>query len=326
MSVTDSRSVKSVQSLELIAVSGGLSLADTASHSTFPNLYRSGTHGAGDRVRLGNAQLDRRWDGGTEEVVQSGGRAINVVTRRARQATSIEGTAIWPAGSLGGHDATIENAGTFTANSTAPPPPHDPSQPIFENLAGATLTKTTTGTTAFPFTMDNDGAIAPSAGTLNLSSDVRVAAQVGSFGGTGTGLVDFHSGLFKLGTGASFTGAATINGATMDVAGTVGATAASALTLASGAIGGTDSGTLKQLTWTGGSLTGSGTTTIASGGTLTVSRTSGTAVTLDAGTSADRRDGPWTSGRVDGANGGTIENAGTFTANGTEGLVVNGGA
>ncbi len=180
----------------------------------------------------------------------------------------------WTGGIIdSGQASVIENAGTFDASgdnvmrdgSVVVGALHVHNTGIFRKSAG-------TGTTTIAVPFDNDGTVSAGAGTLSFTGGDDGATAIGSFGGTGPGIVSFDTGIYGLGNGASFTGRVTITGATVNVTGNVSATSAATLTQSNGTIGGTGTLTVSgSFAWSGGTQTDAGNTTIASTATLTIS-------------------------------------------------------
>ncbi len=143
-------------------------------------------------------------------------------------------------------------------------------------------------------------------------------SSTGSFSTSSGAVLSFASGDFDLNSGASLDGVRI--DAHVTIAGDVNvhASGANALT---GTLGG--SGTLTvdgSLDWTGGSMIGSGTTVIASTGTLSIeSGAVGLGYNFFDGTTSPRildnqGTATWTSGYIYAVQDSLLENAGTFNA------------
>ena len=148
-----------------------------------------------------------------------------------------------------------------------------------------------TGTTTFEPIFNNTGAVQVQSGTLDLTGG---GTSSGSFDAASGTTLDFGSGTHTLNAGTAFTGAgpSRVTGATVTVN---GAATAASFELNSGTLNGTDTLTVSSaFNWTGGTMSGSGKTSIAAGGTMTFS--GGNTKTL--------------SGR-------TVDNAGTVNLTGT---------
>ena len=180
----------------------------------------------------------------------------------------------------------------------------------FEN-AGTLVKSGGLSTSTISIELDNDGTVGASSGTLVLSGGDGTATQTGSFGGTGTGLVDFTAGLWDLAAGSSFTGRVELSSGTVSTAAgaTVPIAVGTTTTLDGGIV--TGPGTLLvdgTLVWTFGTQSGAGETRIAAGGTLVRAGTS--TVTLSERTL--RNEGATTvtgSGSLTAGNGARIVNA-----------------
>ncbi|HEX2832283.1 MAG TPA: hypothetical protein VHW00_04670 [Thermoanaerobaculia bacterium] len=220
-------------------------------------------------------------NGGT--VTISGGGTINFSSggniNNAGLIDVTVGVVLGDAGSAG----DIVNSGTFQVSGTGP-----------VQLSGMTL--------------GGSGAI-----TLGASASLTLAdgTQNGAItlGASSNLIIPISTYIFGTGTSVSGTGSVTINGGQLNV--DAASVSLPILLLSSGAVGGTGTLNLTGASqWSGGSMSGSGTTNVASGGTLNL--TSGSAKALSRTLSSNA--------------GGTIQISGTGTLNMTTGSsIANGG-
>ncbi len=154
-------------------------------------------------------------------------------------------------------------------------------------LSGGTLKRTSAaGTTYAEVTtaLDNDGTVSSSAGTLRLSGGSGTTTSTGQFSPATAAVIEFGSGTYSL-SGSSFGGAGTtrISGGEVDTAGTPSVDASSRLELSSSILANTGTLTVNgTLDWGNGStISGAGTTTIASTGSVTTSNGDCSQRTLD---------------------------------------------
>jgi hypothetical protein len=188
---------------------------------------------------------------------------------------------------LGGetcNSTTLVNNGSMTLSG---PNSNDPgintcgSNAIVNGATGTIVKNAGTAVSSIQPGLRNGGSVSATAGTLQLNGDPTSA--VGTFGGTSPGKVSLTGGTFVLGDGSTFTGTATIDGATV-VAGTTGSPSSAKVTFsgsnafASGRLDGNGIFSVTgTLTWTSGSMdssgTGTGTTVIAAGGTVNIAPT-----------------------------------------------------
>ncbi|MGH9456052.1 MAG: beta strand repeat-containing protein, partial [Thermoanaerobaculia bacterium] len=225
------------------------------------------------------------------------------------------GTAFWSAGAISGSfGAAIDNGATFNASADSSFSYSCCSQPpLFNNLAGATFTRSGIGTTSF-----QNGALFNNSGTVNVtggSLSLRDGASTGPFSvGTGATLA-FLAGTHTLGAGASFTGTGTValSGATLSIDAPV-TTAATNFAFSSGTLTGPGALTVTSgFTWTGGTMSGTGTTSIDPTGSLAISGSS--SKTINTRTIQNAGLGTWSgTGWIFGSGGAVLENAGTFDA------------
>ncbi len=236
-----------------------------------------------------------------------------------------QGTLNWTAGRLrSGNDGSIVNQGQWndTGISTlggtsigASAFKNDYGGAYsFTNAAGATYTKSGSGTTTFhDVALFNDGAISVQSGTLVISG-----------GGTNTGSVataasatTIFANNYNLSGGSALTGAGLYQ-LTGGVLAPSGSVTISNLSQTAGQLAGTHTFTNSVLTWTGGDWNTAGTTTLGSGTTLTVSgsaeRDFNSRALVNQGTLN------WTGGRFRSGNGGSITNEGLWYDLGTSTL------
>ena len=188
----------------------------------------------------------------------------------------------------GGSTPTFNNnaGGIFELQSTGGLDPYSSIPGVFNN--GGTFRKTTsTGTANVSsyWTFNNSGTVQVQSGTLNVSGAFNntgtAEVQAGntmslSGGGTSTGTFNVFSGAtlnFSGGThslgGATFNNSGTINfnGATVNFNGGTVTTVPGAVVLSSGTLGvsltGSATVNFDNLTWTNGTMSGSGTTTVS---------------------------------------------------------------
>jgi hypothetical protein len=188
----------------------------------------------------------------------------------------------------------------------------------FTNAAAGTYTKTGTGTSRFDVAFNNSGLVDVQAGTFQLN-----------FGGTSSGTFQIASGAsvlasntYALTDGSALTGAGTftLSAGTLTATGNISATH---LSITGGALAGTAifSG---ALTWNGGNWNGGGTTTMASGATLTVS--SGNDHDFDNHAIVNNGTVNWTGGQIRTGDGGSITNHGNWNDSASTNFVyINGG-
>ncbi|HEY0968116.1 MAG TPA: PEP-CTERM sorting domain-containing protein [Opitutaceae bacterium] len=178
------------------------------------------------------------------------------------------GTVNWQAGTLRtGSDGAVTNNATWndSAGSTFSNPFGGGAS--FTNSSTGTYNRSGSGQTTFSTTFTNSGSIVLSAGALEFQGG-------GSFTSTGTmsaatGTTVYFNSAFSLSAGAALSGAGTyqLYGNTLTVSGGV---SLSNFELAGGTLAGTHTLT-GATTWKGSSLSSSGTTTIPSGSTFTIS-------------------------------------------------------
>ena len=257
---------------------------------------------------------------------------------------SNQGSLTLVSGTLHGYDgATITNSGDLTLNSEANwwGPTLNASggaTPELINTSIGTIDKTIGGgTTGIQFAVDNEGVLDAQSGQLNLSGGGS-PSTTGSWSAPVTGTsINFSAGNFTLGAGTQATGSVTVSGANVNVpdlhdpTGTVTINNGSlnitspttpsntqGLTLSGGGdlagVGELDvSGTLS---WTGGTMSGSGSTVLGANasGTIDPGNPYGVA-TLDTRSLTNQGSLTLISGTLKGFNGATITNSGTLALN-----------
>ena len=241
--------------------------------------------------------------------------------------------------------AVLDNAGTLTVTGDGLLR-NDSGAATFNN-SGTFAKSAGIGTTlidrtgAGPFTVNNTGTLDVQSGTLQVGGGVvfnhdgvvNVAsgkfftltsvtgAGVGDYVLAGTGQVNFNSGTQTFNAGADISGAGlfNVNGGALTVA---AALSADDLALTTGTIDGVGALTVdNSFAWSGGTMSGAGTTTVVPGATLAIS---GANPILHQRTfNQQSTSGSWGgSGTFSLQNGAVLNNAGTLTVTG-DGLLRN---
>lgn len=275
---------------------------------------------------------ETRIDEGATATISSG----SWVTLRQRQLIN-QGELTWSTGSVWGMDgAGIDNQGTLHANSEGADGLRSVSgeestltnNGILDKGAGA-------GSTRIGFQIDNENSVIARAGRLNLEGGtIPGIAQGGEWCGEDGGKTRFVSGTYTWTTSVrlcgdiDITGGLTapsvdgsdadidMSGGTLNLTGTVTRSSARTLALSGGTV--TGPGALDiadEFDWTGGSMSGTGQTTLAQGGTGTISTSPTLWLTLDQRLLINHGETTWSSGSIRGFNGAAITNTGTFHAN-----------
>ena len=321
-----------------LSISGGE--ADFNAAATFAdlNLSSGGTLGGTGNVTF---QGTANWSGGT--IAGSGttdiaaGGTLNISgTVYLQGVLENDGTANWTNGSIQMYNGTINNDGSWNANSTSTLQTYGLNSGgtanAFNNDPGATFTQLGTGATYFTSTyvypgvaFNNAGSVDVDAGTLLLGYG---GTQTGGFAisaGAALALNGTHnfssasalSGSGTLGVGggtATFAGVEDFSGGTLSISGgeadfNAAATFADLNLSSGGTLGGTGNVTFQgTANWSGGTIAGSGTTDIAAGGTLNISGTVYLQGVLENDGTAN-----WTNGSIQMSNG-TINNDGSWTS------------
>ena len=319
-----------------LSVSGG-----TASFSNTPTIAALNVSG-GTLEGAGSVTIDgtMNWTGGT--IASTGttkiaaGATLNISnTVSVDGVLETDGTTTWTGGDIIMSNGTINNYGSWTANSTGLDRAYSNTAStvnVFNNEAGATLTQQGTGTTEF-FTniagvaLNNAGTVNVNKGTLELLTG---GTQTGGFTvGSGStlglsGTQSFSSSSSISGSGTmnilggttTFVGVESLTSGTLNVSGgTVDfntAVSFASASISGGTLGGSGNVTFSgTVNWTGTTIAGTGLTDVASTGALNISSSVALAGVLETdGTTT------WTGGDIIMSNG-TINNYGSWTANST---------
>ncbi|MGH3428126.1 MAG: beta strand repeat-containing protein, partial [Mycobacteriales bacterium] len=186
--------------------------------------------GGGDKV------LDTRWFENAGTLTWTGGRIL------------MEGTnAVVHNASMGVFQIAVDQALTTFGGSGQQ----------FTNDGVVTKSTTSGATTVSSIAFNNSGQVEVQTGTLQIGSG---GTSTGTFALGATGVLNFSGGSYAFNPGTSFTGAGlmSLTGATATVSGTV---VADNVALSSGTLTGAGTFTIDQtLSWTGGTMSGSGTT------------------------------------------------------------------
>ncbi len=188
-------------------------------------------------------------------VVMSGGGVLNmglatVFNNQAGATFDIQNNA-----GIGGGASAFNNAGTLKKSGG-----------IGESIIG-------------PFPVNNSGSIAAQSGTLTLSGGGASGGVLSSFTAASGATLAFESGTFTMNVGAGLSGGGTIaiNGATVTFKVDIAIDTAT-VAFSSGTVNGAGVVTIRHtLNWSGGTMSGSATTTIADTGSINISGV----VTLD---------------------------------------------
>src|SRR4051812_15066781 len=288
-------------------------------------------NGTGDITVAGTLN----WSGGNMSgtgatIIASGGTLnINNTVHDLQRTLQNNGTATWSAGPLQMNGGVFNNNGSFTAGTAG--------TLQFYGTGGAANAFNNTGTFvkqgagAINFTVsstgvsfNNTGSVDVQAGTLSFSAGGSNSGSIALTAGTTLGLSGAytHDGTSKItGAGAvnvtggtqSFADGAEVNPALSISSGTVsfaGNVTLSDLTLNSGALTGSgDVSVNGALTWSGGTMTGTGRTIVANTGTLNINNTVHDLLR----TLQNDGTGTWIAGALQ-MNGGVFNNNGSFTA------------
>ncbi|MDB5292221.1 MAG: type 1 secretion C-terminal target domain subclass, partial [Phycisphaerales bacterium] len=349
------QSVNSLTCASPLTISAGtLNLATTSTDSSTLTLSGGTLGGAGDLTASGTFNWTAGTMQGAGKTVIAAGATLNLSnTTVLARVLENDGTAAWTSGSLIMTSGTVNNNGTWTANSTGTLQSYGNSGiNAFNNNAGASFTQAGTGLTDF---FVNSTAVAfNNAATVNINQGeldfLAGGSQTGNFAGTAGATLAFggnhtfspastitgnsnlrvDSGTNSYGNSISTTGSVTFHGGSFTTGGTVtagtlsftggtgilnGATSAGGGTFSSGTLDGSGAVTYSgTLNWTAGTMQGAGKTVIAGGGTLTIGGT----VSLDRVLENDGT-ATWTTGTLI-MIGGTVNNNGSWTANNTNTL------
>jgi hypothetical protein len=210
--------------------------------------------------------------------------------------------ATWTTGDLrAGNGGVLENLGTFNAAGDQQFFYNGGAAPAFNN-AGTFAKTLGTGLTAINVPFNNTGLVRVNTGTLSLGG-----------GGSATGQFDLLGGGMEVGGGYAFNGGVTITGTNKaKIVGNVsvnGAVTAKNVEQTAGVLTGAGTLATETYAWKGGTLDGTGTTSVSSSLELSGNDKFLDARVLSLGASASAT---WSSGNIFGANAGRIENAGLF--------------
>ncbi|MBE2319415.1 hypothetical protein DVA67_025800 [Solirubrobacter sp. CPCC 204708] len=278
--------------------------------------FHGGTHELADGAKLVNTTISGGAVDVTGTVTATGAQTGG--TLGGSGTFHITGPFAWSGGVMGGAGTTrVTGTVTHTKNAAL----HDTRVLAIEGtleLAGANQ-YINRGTSATPL-IRNTGTIKRTAatGVVQLFPAVEndgvirdVELEGGGSGSTGEFAgATLHSGTFELETGAKLT-AVTLNGATVNTAGTV--TGSGPTTLSGGTLGGTGTFVFGgAFTWSGGQMTGAGTTRVTGALTHTAANTALSAgrVLAVEGTLDSTR-------AINGTGGAAIRVTGTYKGTGT---------
>ncbi len=258
---------------------------------TFPSLFNetSGSLGGTSAITIPSA-ASFNWSGGS--ITGSSGVPITIQSGGAMNADTTTSSLIYNARNLvinaGGNvnwnsganaiifqsSANVANAGTFTVATSGG---------TLGNATGSFLNTglfkhTGAGTLNITLPLTNSGGTVSEQGGVLVFLDTTSVTHTGTFDAQAGTFLDFGAGTHNLAAGSSFTGTGTfkIAGATLNANTAV---SPANLILFAGTLGGTANlTTTSSLIWTGGSMSGTGTTIAASGtaqlntGSLTLAR------------------------------------------------------
>jgi hypothetical protein len=259
---------------------------------------------------------------------------------------SNQGTLTWSTGTLYlQEDAELGNGGTFNANAQYPTSPYWTSAGIIADSSGAWIHNTGTfqkaansNTTTIQAPFDNQGSVSAQKGQLAFydgSEPERTGA--GSWSASTGASVAFDGGSFQLGSGVSMAGTIDFTAGSVQAA-DIQATSAT-LALAGGSLSLTSATTpsnvpvlnlqsssstlsgaatvniTSTLSWTAGTMSGVGTTALASGATGTINPGNGDYVFLEERMLTNHGTLTWSTGSINMREGAEVNNAATFTAN-----------
>jgi RHS repeat-associated protein len=258
-----------------------------------------------------------------------------------------EGTLTWSTGSVEGRsDAEIDNSGTFVANASVPVSEWSTHGLLKED--GSNVWLHNTGTvkktanseyTQIQWQIDNEGLVESKSNQIQITGGGHAGAvQNGSWSGVEGGEIVFL-GSYVLGSGVGMNGdisfvdaqiqaediqgsEATVvlwggTGSELDLTSTSTASHLGTLHVETGATL-TGPGALdvsNALSWTGGSMVGSGRTVVESGATGLIDPGVGNAVALTERELVNEGSLTWSTGSVEGRESAEIDNSGTFVAN-----------
>jgi len=334
---------------------GSLELASATEASSVESLTLSGgtLTGAGELDVAGSLSWTGGSMTGSGKTVLEAGVAGsidpgvgNAVALTERELVN-KGTLTWSSGSVEGRsDAEIDNSGTFVANASVP---------VYEwwehgllNEDGSNVWLHNTGTvkktanseyTQIQWQIDNDGTVESKSNQIQITGGGHPGSvQDGSWSGVEGGVMVFV-GSYTFGSGVGMTGAidlvgaqiqaediqgpeatvglSTVAGSELDLTGTSTASHLGTLDIESGGTltGAGELDVSGSLSWTGGSMTGSGKTVLKSSATSSIDPGVGNAVALTERDLVNEGTLTWSAGSVQGRSNAEIDNSGTFVAN-----------
>ncbi len=349
-----------------LAVSGGTLTANTAlSINTFT--FSGGTLAGSGTVTIGGALT---WTGGT---MSGTGKAVVASTAtlsinpgggfvQLNQELDNQGAATWSSGEIRMFNGTINNSGSFTADTSSGvlsaygyPSPGGTAN-AFNN--SGTMTVVGSSTVQFIYlppyvgvSFNNSGTVNVNAGTLSLLAGGTHSGSFAVASGatlwlesdhtfrstatiTGNGNLGVFFGTTTYGGSITTTGSVTIHGANFTVGGTL---SASLLDLELGTITVNGTTSIGTLTFSGGTLACPGTVTVSSALTWTGGEMGGTGKVVVGSSATMNINGTvllnqeldnqgaatWTSGTLYVLNA-TLVNSGSFTANSASALILAG--
>ena len=262
-----------------------------------------------------------------------------------RRTLANQGTTTWSTGSIYLEEgAELDNSGTLNANAQYPTAPNWTNAGIFNqdgssawvHNSGTFKKASGTGTTTVQAAYDNEGVTSASSGQLGFyAGGQQGQAAAGSWSASGTASLAFSGGSFTLGSAVALSGTIDVAGASVaagDVQGSAATLVVSAgtLTLSSSSTassvagltlsGGTLTGAAAlnvsgTFSWTGGIMTGSGSTVLGSAASGTVNPGNFNEVVLDQRRLANQGTLTWSSGSIALSSSAELDNGGTFNAN-----------
>jgi hypothetical protein len=180
-----------------------------------------------------------------------------------------------PSGSFGSTNAAViqnQAGGVFDIQNDTGLTVSSGSTPTINN-AGVFKKSGGAGITNIAWAMNNSGAVSVESGTLSLAAG---GADSGLFSVAAGATLSFAGGTHNLNLGTTFSnaGAITITGATVNAAASIVASSGQ-ISLSSGTLNITGDHSSNNLAWSGGTLSGNGTTTVAAGDAFLLSGTLG---------------------------------------------------
>ena len=271
----------------------------------------------------------------------------NAVALTKRKLTN-EGTLTWSTGSVEGRsDAEIDNSGTLNANADASGAVwwlhgllnSDGSNVWLENT-GTVRKAAGTEFTQIQFQIDNEGTVEATTGQIILSGGSHSGSTAaGSWLASEGASLAFNAGSYTLGAGVVFKGVVALAGGSIQAEDIQSPNANILLWSTGGALELTNASTtshVKELTiksgttlsgaatlkvaggfsWTGGTMSGTGSTVVESGVTSgSINPGAGNAVALTKRKLTNEGTLTWSTGSVEGRSNAEIDNSGTLNAN-----------